>query len=176
MSPFSHRFPIQWPLQPPPPIPVAEMVAALSLASKRLRNVEESAKHPIETPNESGSKMNNMRNHNNCWRMDQFWGQYMGSVFFFSIFLVALRSASPTASSQKNNQQQPSQDTIDGRAWHLGWSLWVHEMVVLVSRHKTSMFPTIPLVGESPLCKIWVSQLGWWNSQKIKKCCKPPTR
>ena len=30
-----------------------------------------------------------------------------------------------------------------------------------------------------PLWKIWVRQLGWWNSPiygKIKKCSKPPTR
>ena len=33
------------------------------------------------------------------------------------------------------------------------------------------------LVVEPPLWKIWVRQLGWWNSQYMeKKCSKPPTR
>ena len=34
------------------------------------------------------------------------------------------------------------------------------------------------LVVEPPLWKIWLRQLGWWNSQYIwkQKCSKPPTR
>ena len=32
------------------------------------------------------------------------------------------------------------------------------------------------LVVDLPPCKIWVRQLGWWNSQYMeKKCSKPPT-
>ena len=153
MSPFSHRFPIQWPLQPPPPIPVAEMVAALSLASKRLRNVEESAKHPIETPNESGSKMNNMRNHNNCWRMDQFWGQYMGSVFFSRFFLWPLGQPHPphhpkrtTSSSLPRTRLMAGPDIWDGRYECMRWS---------------SLFQ-----GIRPLC---FQQSHWWASHPSAK-------
>jgi len=45
---------------------------------------------------------------------------------------------------------------------------------------RLGIFPSyVWLVVDLPLCKIWVRQLGWLNSQlngKINSCSKPPTR
>ena len=44
---------------------------------------------------------------------------------------------------------------------------------------RISHFKTTWLVVDLPLWKVWVRELGWWNSQlngKIKKCSNPPNR